>query len=547
MVISPVSPRESRLAAGIALLIVALWVALAAVHGALGAARNDDWDGYNLAYRFAAQHAFVPSGWLEMTLIGQLWLAWPVVAIFGPQIVPLQLLVAGLAAAGLWASYLLVRELLPRRAALLAVACLAAGPLYGSLAVSFMTDIPACTFQLLALLATQRGLRTSSPSVAWVALALGLALLAFSIRDFSAAVGVTICFVCLQRAPSRERAPLLLLAVAWLVAIVAIYVWRHRLPNTAPRQFGFLVRGGVGYLEMVRRGAFDLALFVLPALLALSPVALVRAAWRRARLPTAIALGLLIVVVAVGWSPSRFLDNYLTPQGSYPMTISGEHPLVVPDSIWSGLGWIALFGLGLLTLVGALTLAPRAPEPSPSPLVATYVTFMTGLHLAILFFSSAPLFDRYLVPLVPLVAALVLQVAWRYELVTRGSRALAIVSLVALAILGLRYVDAVGALDGGRWRLGAKVVALGFEPRSLDGGLAWFGYHNPGRVNPKAPRRTTPFWLDYIEHGPVCARSLLKGGNAQSNVLAEHRERGLFGVEYNLVATVGPQRCQARR
>ena len=87
-----------------------------------------------------------------MTLIAQLILARPVIAIWSDSIVATRILVAALGVVGLGAIVAMAPAVgVSRRRGLLVAISLAACPLWGPLAATFMTEVPAFAFEMLCL------------------------------------------------------------------------------------------------------------------------------------------------------------------------------------------------------------------------------------------------------------------------------------------------------------------------------------------------------------------------------------------------------------
>src|SRR4051812_1250824 len=130
----------------VAVMIVGLVapLAVAAHYHALGIPRSDDWAYLVTEFRWIDTGRLSFNHWGSMSLVGQLALAAPVAALLPRDIRALQVLTAALGAVGLGAVWWGARRigLTSARAALVA-ATIAAGPLWGPLSASFMTDVPA--------------------------------------------------------------------------------------------------------------------------------------------------------------------------------------------------------------------------------------------------------------------------------------------------------------------------------------------------------------------------------------------------------------------
>ena len=150
-------------------------------YGALGIPRGDDWSYLQTLFRLVDHGRLDGNHWVSMTLIGQLGAAVPVVWIFGGSITAVQCGVALAGFAGLLATYWMsVHVIGPGRAALVTIT-IALGPLWGPLAASYMTDVPAFAASMLALALAVAALRRAPLSVPLVAASLAAGVFAFSI------------------------------------------------------------------------------------------------------------------------------------------------------------------------------------------------------------------------------------------------------------------------------------------------------------------------------------------------------------------------------
>ena len=557
-----VSRAELALAAIATTVVGAGYVLVAATHGALGVARNDDWVYYRSAFSFARDGSFAPYASTTM-LVGQDVLAWPVVTWFGTRIAPLQILTVAMGVVALYATYVLVRGALGAAWSAVAVATLALGPVLGSLSTSFMTDVPAYMFSALTLLAGWYAVRYRF-SVPWLVLSLVAGFAAFSIREYTVAAVVAVLLVGASKAHGESVRALCVvgvLALLWLAAVTALFVWRRTLPGATEVNVSLALGSDTG---RVIAGIFTLAAFAFPATLAVSPRRLWTAFQRRKRL-SGLVVGATVLVWAVpvfvdGSSP--FIGNYLTRFGSYPDVIPAMNaPAVLPTAVWRLMAVAGLVSCVVMLLVGVLRLVSidgrewrrlvRLPPGHTTPtmllvvFVVGYLLVWTGSAL----FLAAPIFDRNLVPIVPATVALTLLAAANLGVLRPRSAGPVAVGLVGLTVVGFIVVDASATFDGAKWRLAEQVERLGYPAGSIDGGYEWFGLHRAGQpgvtVDPGSQSR---WWRDIFPASPICATSTFAGGPGLppgGAELARVSARSLFGIRYDLIATRGPDDCTA--
>lgn len=600
----PARRVELALAGLAALVVTGGYVGLAWWHGALGAARNDDWAYYRLLFAFADSGKLVFDPYTSTMLVGQLSLARPVVAVFGEQIAPLQLMVAALSALTLWVSYRVVRGFLSPVEAAFSVACLAAGPIWGGVSVSFMSDVPAMALQVLALAAAARALR--GPVVRWVWLALGLllAFAAFTVREYSVAAVAAILLTLVLR-HRRERRVVLAgvgAGLVWLGAAVALFLWRASL---VPGERALSARGAdddrvleilVGLVTTTGFLLFPLAVVVIAALLSSWGA---RPAGRRSARPLLpwLAVGAALVatftVVAAALDVPLLTGNYVRLGGSYSGTLDGFAPRVFGPQAWWVLVAVANVSTAvLLTWAAARSMAAWRAHRDPHALageregpdgirdasspVGVWLALAFGLATVVLstavcLTTGGRPFDRYLVPAVPFLAAAVVYALRRHPdrrpgsshdrardvklgrarkpLAGSASPVVAGVAVLAMGVVGLAQVDASATFDGAKWRLGQQVTALGYDPATVNAGYEWFGFHQPGAVVYRPDREPGfPFWVtDLFRDASVCATARFAPRPLRSapysGEVARVVQTSLYRVKYAVYARAVDRGC----
>lgn len=554
--------KEVLVAGMLSALASVLYVVLAAWRGALGVARSDDWVYYREAFRFAREGSFSADPWAFTMLVGHLILAQPVIAIFGASFAALQLMVAVLGAFALTATYLVGRSYLTKGHAAFAVGCLALGPVYGTLSVSYMTDIPAFALEALVLLAGLHALRTNHLAFPWFVVSLLIGVAAFSIREYAIAAPAAVSIVALRRVGANDRLQMRRVAVSVLFGLLVaawMYVWRHSLPGVShvarPLQSPLIT---VAY---VCSAAFTISLFAFPMFFLISVKAAARTLRDSSRGALAVAGVIVMAWVLLSANGAVLVGNYLTAFGSYPETLPGDPPVVVPALPWHFLTILSL--LSLLTLAGVgLTLrhAPRSTETTHARSTAHSAGLQLSWMFSLLMFGELAVVklatpgvisDRYLLPIVPFVIAVALHRAAESGLLVLRFRPVAISSLAVMAVLGIAVVDASATFDGAKWQLATSVQRNGFAPETIDGGYEWFGYHQPGRIvdfELNAPARN--WWNRLFVKRDICVETRFGGTPPETGVTADKGRivgrlavRTLFGVDYDLVAVRTAEPC----
>ncbi len=566
--------RASRSELGIllvlSLLVSAGLVILTSTHGAYGAARNDDWSYSRVAFDFADNHRFHVDGWIQTILVGHTLLAWPVIIFAGKSIAALQLLGLSAAIAGTVFCYALLRRCLTPAWSAIACLTLVLGPAFASLAMSYMTDTTSFAAQGATLLFGARALETRSPaSSRWLLAAAATGLLAFSIREYAIVAFPAVVFVALARSwPNHaERGRITAVAIGYVCLAALLIAWRRALPNTVSPALD--LQPGPEDLRALARFAVTLGLFVSPVAFAISPIRAVSAAWRSNRLLTVAAVAL--AAACLFGSKASFIGNYVTERGSYPNTTIVRGPLhVIPSPVYSCARAFGVYALCIALLVLARALARgiehvRSGHPwhalgttardAPTPtMLAAFTTSLTLVYLAVIALTTGTFFDRYLILLVPYIAALLIlagsrnRLFWRVS--RRAGRAAAAAALVAYAAIGFVYVDAAATIDGAKWRTAERLVSAGFPPATIDAGYEWFGFHQTDDISPGWEHRKGDLATRLFSPRPVCATVFLSGDEAAARAAARRHVivrrsvvRTLLGRDVVVTAIFGPDSC----
>jgi hypothetical protein len=481
------------------LLSVLLWGILLTLlpPGAQDFPLNDDWAFARSTFLLAHGDGIHYTRWASMPQLGQ-WL-WAIAVMraldffrfFGESHVALRVSTIFLSWLGLWAYYDLLRqERISLHVAALATAALAVDPLFFLLEGTYMTDVPALSFALIALALYSRAI--ASGRLAILAGATAIAVLGVVTRQNAVVVPLVAAILLWRSAELRGR-------LAWWVAVlvpfiagIAVHVWFQARPDVRR------VRPELPDPETV-----VLLPFLIVHLLGLAalPLLVLRPgiqSWKLfASAVAAMGAG------ALYWHFSRrylpygdlfpYSHNMLSPWGAFhggyigPLEV-GDRPLI--------LGWHARLVLTVLGCVAGAALVCRAVErwrhaPAPGRL-------MLFTMLQVPFLLIAPeVYDRYLLVLLPGA----LYVAMPEDGRLHWPPAIACVILFAVISLGLMH-DWL-AWNSARWSVGQRALEdRRLNPWDIEGGFEWDGWFSPGHFSDRAPGPRTlltlPFTHDWF-------------------------------------------------
>jgi hypothetical protein len=483
----------------LAVVGVVVPVAVASHYGALGIPRSDDWSYLLTLFRWVDTGKLSFNGWVSMTLVGQIGIASPVAAIAGRSITAVQLFTTMVGFVGLLGVVFIGREVVrPAWWAVFTAATIAVGPLWGPLAPTFMTDVPTFTFEMLTLAAAGLAFRHRSVSLPWFATSIVLGFVGVSIRQYAvipvaAVVLVAVCLLVAERDWRKLRAVLVIAALFGVAALAVLYWWSG-LPDSKSLSPSFPTVHTASATLIKDAGFLRLAgLLLLPVVVLAGPVRILQRAWRASNNLTTLLTSLMVVWLAVMYfrvPESPFVGNYVAREGVLSIVVlAGNRPDVIPSALFDllvVLGSIA----GMLIVLSAVPFVTDLPrrirerdllrvnDPLVAVMALTVVGFVIAYSAATL--TGLPVYDRYALPLLPLVAFLVLRTTQREPQSERSPRPRKVwagVAIVLLAVLGLVYTVDSASFDGTRWKVAEAAVREGYQPIQVGGGFEWLGYH----------------------------------------------------------------------
>jgi hypothetical protein len=483
--------RDAAALLSVVLAAVAIPLGLAAAAGAIGLPSNDDWvyirsathlfDTGNIDWAAAvAQQADHHVAGHVTAFLGQLFLSQPFLWLSGGD--PWAFTAFGLtmAAIGIGSTYLLARRFVGIGSALLVVMVTLSFPGFIRTSASFMTDVPAFGLVMLCLLLGTLWLQDVGGRSALVA-SLAVGLIAFSIREFAAAGPLAVLVAGWARNRPSDR--------SWLVGssifvalggVAVVTISRSSTGQASPSTPGFW---GVTELPL----AFaTLAAVVLPAVvLAVAP--------RIRGLSPKLIIAATLACLALIPLDKVFLGNLWTADGlAANQLLAGARDPVFGEGAWAVSRLLAI-GAAILTAILVTDIVrhrvPRQWSASSTSMVARrimtgraalLIVFLLGYGVGLLLYGVVGgLFDRYLYPMVPVAAILLLLRPVRPW--APGTRqAMAHGTLIWLMVSAFVIAGNSFAYDTARYREGQTAVALGYDAATVDAGYEWVGMYGSG-------------------------------------------------------------------
>ena len=448
---------------------------------------NDDWQYAGLARALAETGRMQVDGWTRAIALPQtLWGALAV-KIAGFSFVTIRASMIPIVLGCCALTYAIARWLgLTPWLASLTVAEMVLCPLFVPLETTFMSDVPSLLFVLGTLYCVLRAVEAPGQSaVKWIALAAIAGFLGGANRQvmWTAPVVMFAGLIFLRR---RERNVVRagVIAMACLILAAAyLELWFSRrgilgIPSTLP-EFPVVVR------ELVRtalRIVLSLGLFCLPALVLLfgSRVTLTR----RALLACGVAAALLVAIVALDqdWIRAPWFGNTVTVFGTMlpGQVIAGYQPVALSRYITHavGLGVMAftMFGLIASPAIGRALRESGSLDYRLRTFAVIAVPFFGVYFAASLPSALWPVwyYDRYLLPLIPIVNLGAMAVAAR--LPGTALRFAAIPVLLIFGLYGLALAHDAFRLNEARAQAGERLHRYGVPRTCVSGGYEYDGW-----------------------------------------------------------------------
>jgi 4-amino-4-deoxy-L-arabinose transferase-like glycosyltransferase len=472
---------------------------------------NDDWS-YSRAVETLVDHGHLKfTIWQSMPLIAQVFWGALFTLPFGFSFLALRVSTAALGALGVIATYFLLRELrASERVALLGASTLALSPLYFSLSLSFMTDVPFCALSTLAMLFFVRALRTDSRRDVFVGFAAAAGGILIRQPAVIVPVAFALAYVLRYRLGGRSFVYAILPAGLEVLMLLSYpIVLRHTIGLPAFYISATSLYGGIAdaahrdwvhvvsvigdrmLVQTLYLGAFLLPLSVATTRWSLR-AASGRVNWKRVSGPLVIAAGLGGVVLAerrymplygnvffdFGLGPPTLRDTYLLNLPHFP---------TAPHSFWFALTVASVIGsVVLISRLSTAVLRVSAAGKSGGRTLRAQMVFVLLVGTAYLVGTavsttspSFSFFDRYVLFAMP---PLMLVLAYGAPTLRAPCRAAAFAGVAVALGYGVFAVGATHdylAWNRARWHAVHDLLGRGIPYRNIDGGFevnAWYRY-----------------------------------------------------------------------
>ena len=470
--------------------ILALWAAAIAFIRPVGEfPLLDDWDFTIATWNFAQSGHFHFTPFTAASLRAMVLWGAALTRLFGQSFLVLRLSTMTLGAIALVLVHrILFRAGVPCAGRVIGTLAFAFHPIFLWSSCTYMTEVPFVCASLAAFLLIWRAMEEKS--VALLIAGGCAALVACFVRQTGVVILIAAALVLLPR--WRRGAAIV---AAFVVAVAVLWLVKPEWLAGSPAEFA-------NHYRMWKESSFRLpeqlttiyhytafnaqnsALFFLPLVVA--------AAFRRLRLPLAIAAGVFLLIrvqhlVNIGipmpyfaWAPadSVLQGNILTDFGLGPPTLPDVWSLKHPYPFHLAYGARLLLTYGSV-VAGAVLIAVLAAGERFAMLLALLAT----LGLA----ASGIYSDRYSLDSAWSIGiALAILAPWE----KRGARIAAIAVLVAMAVWGTFSVQEYFAWSRARWTAYQSILARGVAPEQINGGSEPTNWYERWKMTRQEARRS---------------------------------------------------------
>ncbi len=306
---------------------------------------------------------------------------------------------------------------------------------------------------------------------------LSFGLLGLSIREFAIAAPAAVLFLSWARSPTQEKLWLAITSGLFFSGVLSVLWAAAAIPGRSAPESDIvgLIRTGSVFVTFAAALLPAVALHIGRRLATIRPETLI------------VGAGVACFAVVVPWASQAGNSWTQTGLGSN-LLLSGIRAPVLSAAAWALSAQVALFAAILVAALGVrwgrqnlartgsglravsvMTRIARGPD-------GLFLGFLLAYAAELVLFAPFFVYDRYLYPMVPVAAILLLRGPARPFRLGR-SYAFAHAALVWLAISAFLIAANSFAYDAARYREGEATVRMGYDPGTVDAGYEWVGYH----------------------------------------------------------------------
>lgn len=524
------------------LTLTAIWVFVELlIHPAGEFPLNDDWSYTRSLQQWYAMHHYNLLGWTSMPLAAHLVWGMVFCKIFGFSFTVLRYSTLVLGCIGGIGAYFLSREFSENKAACFFTALiLLLNPIYLNLSNTFMTDVPFTSFLILSILFFVKGLRQGR--LTYIIQGIFFILVATMIRQLGLlAAGAFSLALLIKDGFTKRSLFLSVLATGLPLAVYFLYNhWlgtQHIYPVKYDEGFHRIQHNLFGEdhstFKYLLRQALNIfvytGFFIFPLIFRAGRTAI----WRSRRSPAFLICAVVMAGIGAYCLVHRnnipLMGNVMNPYGIGPVDMRDvtilrlDHIPPLPAIVWQMLCLAGIIGGGVL--LWAMIDSIRNVQGNDRPLLWFLLCFAIAYCLVMLVGGG---YDRYLIPLIPVLSVLMLTglpEQGEDDPASKMNRQLGRCAAVFFFLVGA-WFSVAGTTNylswnKARWNaLRYLTYEAGIPPTRIDGGFEFNGYYNYNDedityLKEKAdPTKKSWWWVQDDEYmitfGPVKGYAILK-------------------------------------
>lgn len=535
-----VSNRENLVVLCLGMLYLTILIFWSSHNGAIGIPRNDDGFYLRTSFHFAATGEFIPVS-AYPTLFGQSLFSIPIIKIFGESIAALQIFWSSVAVFSLMVLYRVFREFLGSIHAAFCVLPLAVGPIFGNLALSHMTDLPAISFQVFGIYCMVKSITTKRKNFTWMIAALAFIAIAFTIRQSSVyLLGAFAVFLLTNHKKLSHVKTSGLLLASTSAGLVIFYIWRSGLAHFGnfPIETNWLLSPISHVRNSILNIGMTYGMYIFPLVLLLNPKMVIKNFGKKG-LAISLAAGFIIASTFLMIRPKPS-GNYFSQFVAYQSANNASSYDIIYAWEWQFIQLIGLISTVLfLTICGRwCLLRAKGQISSNSSCSVVSIVFLCLVSFQIFAFYGVG-FDRYGMLMVPLLAAVFIKCAKDQNVLVERFPMVSLIYGLLLLTWGARAFDASTNFDGSAWRIAKQQVDSGISPLAIDGGYSWFAFYQTNFQTTEIDKfalwfkfRESPAQLTNREKeitDRICFVSKIGNSESLEQKVSELNVSGLFG------------------
>jgi hypothetical protein len=512
-------------------VIAAVWLASLFIINPLGNfPLNDDWSFGLAVEHLMKYHEFRPTEWTAMSLLSNV--LWGSLFCLPTGFSFTALRFSSLAASilGISGIYCLAKQSrLPPWLTVIATLTLAFNPIYYALSNTFMTDVLFVATSIFAAFFFLRHLKSGASSDLVIGTA--LTVLATLSRQLAIAMPLAFAITCVLKRGFGSRNMLRAVFPA-MIAIGTLILFQHwltvtgRLTAVSSGRNRELIKALVSPNRALPDFAYNVYVSLVYLGLFLSPVLLcsLAGAWKEQRKKIAPLLSLSIWAFLLATIMYRakgvympISGNILNEAGIGPLLLRDTEflkqnfPPALPDVFWQVATSLSFLGAASLVTLVAVILINLIPKVGKSALSDGEATAVFLLLTAIIYLPpvllTGPFFDRYLIPIIPLLAIAIPSALPSTEGFNLRICSLAAVILLAAALLAVGGTRDYLAWNRLRWQATDYLMTNNHvKATEIDGGFEFNGFYMYDPHYQEKPHKSI-WWVQndtyLISNGPV--------------------------------------------